>query len=106
MVLPPCSFRLSSAIRYVREILTHASISATGRYTYAARRKALAIRSPLVNLEADNSKSREDDLRFNALCCDINDINGVYIALGEMGAKIGWNINKINEEKGLTKTME
>jgi site-specific recombinase XerD len=42
-------------IRYIQELLGHASIRTTERYTHVARHKALAIRSPLDNLEEDNS---------------------------------------------------
>jgi site-specific recombinase XerD len=41
-------------IRYIQELLGHASIRTTERYTHVARRKALAIRSPLDNLQDDN----------------------------------------------------
>ncbi|MDR1249929.1 MAG: tyrosine-type recombinase/integrase [Treponema sp.] len=37
-------------IRYIQELLGHASIRTTERYTHVARRKALAIRSPLDTL--------------------------------------------------------
>jgi site-specific recombinase XerD len=40
-------------IRYIQELLGHASIRTTERYTHVARRKALSIRSPLDNLEED-----------------------------------------------------
>jgi site-specific recombinase XerD len=42
-------------IRYIQELLGHASIRTTERYTHVARHKALAIRSPLDSLEEDNS---------------------------------------------------
>jgi site-specific recombinase XerD len=37
-------------IRYIQELLGHASIVTTERYTHVARHKALSIRSPLDNL--------------------------------------------------------
>jgi site-specific recombinase XerD len=36
-------------VRYIQELLGHASIRTTERYTHVARRKALSIRSPLDN---------------------------------------------------------
>jgi site-specific recombinase XerD len=38
-------------IRYIQELLGHASIVTTERYTHVARRKVLSIRSPLDNLD-------------------------------------------------------
>ena len=38
-------------IRYIQELLGHASILTTERYTHVARRKALSITSPLDNLD-------------------------------------------------------
>jgi len=38
-------------IRYIQELLGHASILTTERYTHVARRKVLSIRSPLDNLD-------------------------------------------------------
>jgi site-specific recombinase XerD len=38
-------------IRYIQELLSHASILTTERYTYVARRKMLSITSPLDNID-------------------------------------------------------
>ena len=41
-------------IRYIQELLGHASILTTERYTHVARRKVLSIRSPLDNIDKED----------------------------------------------------
>ena len=41
-------------IRYIQELLGHASILTTERYTHVARRKVLSIRSPIDNIDKED----------------------------------------------------
>jgi len=41
-------------IRYIQELLGHASILTTERYTHVAKRKVLSIRSPLDSIDKED----------------------------------------------------
>ena len=41
-------------IRYIQELLGHASILTTERYTHVAKRKVLSIRSPIDNIDKED----------------------------------------------------